>query len=153
MKLSIYLFTTVSLIVLLSSSVRAIYAQDFHSKTTVVAQATSQTVQVNSTSEATSQSGNCTVNGKQVDCGQFWKQFGPIFAGIWIGVAIISIVAAGFWVWMLIDCIRRDFNDKLLWVVVLLFGQGLGAILYYFMVKKKAQKVPPAPAQPMTIVP
>lgn len=42
-----------------------------------------------------------------------------------------------FWLWMLIDCIRRDFGDKTLWIILLVFLNILGAILYYFFVKRK----------------
>ena len=45
-----------------------------------------------------------------------------------------------FWILMLIDAIKRDFpkdDDKLLWVLVLIFAGFIGAIIYYFMVKKK----------------
>ena len=53
---------------------------------------------------------------------------------------IIVIIAIVFWVWMLAECLRKNFKkdmDKLTWVIVLLFTNILGAILYYFMIKKK----------------
>lgn len=45
-----------------------------------------------------------------------------------------------FWIRMLIDCINRDFNkenDKIIWILVILLGNMLGAILYYYCVKNK----------------
>lgn len=42
-----------------------------------------------------------------------------------------------FWVWMLVDCIGSNIkdNDKLLWVLIILFFNVIGALLYIFFVK------------------
>ena len=40
------------------------------------------------------------------------------------------------WVWMLIDCATRepsDGNDKIIWMLVILFSHLLGALIYYFV--------------------
>ena len=40
------------------------------------------------------------------------------------------------WVWMLIDCATRepsDGNDKIIWMLVILFTNLLGALIYYFV--------------------
>ncbi len=58
---------------------------------------------------------------------------------------IVAVIAVVFWLWMLIDCLQRPdknfpakgSNDKLIWAVVLLLTNILGAILYYLMVKSK----------------
>lgn len=55
-------------------------------------------------------------------------------------VVILAILSFIFWVMMLIDCVRRDFKDKLVWVIILIFASGIGAILYYFIVKKADKK-------------
>lgn len=53
------------------------------------------------------------------------------------GIALAILVVV-FWLWMLIDCLqRKKFEDKLIWVLVLIFLNILGAILYYFLVKSK----------------
>jgi len=75
----------------------------------------------------------CSVNGKEVPCNQLWTSFGWIF----IVIGIVSIVAFIFWTWMLIDCIKRDFKDKTLWIIIIIFANILGVILYYFIVKRK----------------
>ena len=39
---------------------------------------------------------------------------------------------------MLIDCIKRGFkkeNDKVVWILVIIFLHIIGAIVYYFVVK------------------
>lgn len=63
---------------------------------------------------------------------------GGIFAGLGVfacfGVA--SLLFFVFWLWMLIDCLTRQFhepNDKLVWVLVIIFLPLLGALLYFFI--------------------
>ncbi|MEM5836637.1 MAG: PLDc N-terminal domain-containing protein [Candidatus Aenigmatarchaeota archaeon] len=57
---------------------------------------------------------------------------------VWFIFGLLSIFALIFWLWMLIDCLsRKKFEDKLVWVIVLLFLNIIGAILYYFLVKSK----------------
>ncbi len=53
------------------------------------------------------------------------------------GLVIFTVV---FWLWMLVDCLqRKKFEDKLVWVLVILFLNVLGSILYYFIAKEKTQ--------------
>jgi len=60
------------------------------------------------------------------------------FMGIGILGLFLVLFASVFWVWMLIDCLKRKkFEDKLVWIIVLLLLNFLGAILYYFLVKSK----------------
>lgn len=65
--------------------------------------------------------------------------FSIAYAGLIILLIIpIGIGVFGFWLWMLIDLLQRDnFQDKLLWAVVLLLIPFIGAILYYFIVYSK----------------
>ena len=148
-----YFIIVVVALVLFRFPAQAIDMQDFQDTTNTAAQVFSESNKQYSVDEALKSSGNCTVNGKQVDCGEFWDRFGGMFIGIWVAAAVVSIAVGGFWIWMLIDCAKRDFKDKLVWIIVLLVGQGFGAILYYFMVKKSAQSKPVQPSQPMTLVP
>ncbi len=61
--------------------------------------------------------------------------FWPFFMFVWIFVLLGFI----FWLWMLIDCLKRrmDKFDKLIWILVLIFLHILGAILYYLLVKRR----------------
>ena len=52
----------------------------------------------------------------------------------------MSILATVFWLWMLIDCIKRDFKDKILWIILIVLLHLLGAVLYYFIVKRPSSK-------------
>ncbi len=55
---------------------------------------------------------------------------------IFITIAILLTV---FWIWMLIDAVKRDMDDgeKVAWIIILVFLQILGAIIYYFVVRVK----------------
>lgn len=58
---------------------------------------------------------------------------------------LLIVASFVFWLWMLIDCLTRKFDDKLLWVIVLLgtffVGVGfVGALIYYFVERKKLIK-------------
>ncbi len=49
----------------------------------------------------------------------------------------IVLLCLAFWTWMLIDCIKRDFDDKTLWIILMIFVGFISSILYFFLVKKK----------------
>lgn len=56
---------------------------------------------------------------------------------------LLIIGTSAFWIWMVIDCVQRDFedkNEKVIWILILLFIQIIGALVYYFVVKKDAKK-------------
>ncbi len=63
-----------------------------------------------------------------------------------LGMAIIfSIIIASIvlWIWMIIDCAQRKFkksDDKVIWILVLIFLGIIGAIIYYFVVKRNNKK-------------
>ncbi|MBS3052020.1 MAG: PLDc N-terminal domain-containing protein [Candidatus Aenigmarchaeota archaeon] len=75
----------------------------------------------------------CIVNGEEIPCEQFWASYGWIF----VTIGIVLIVLLTFWFFMLIDCIKRKFKDKTLWTIIIIFTNVVGAVLYYFMVKRK----------------
>jgi uncharacterized BrkB/YihY/UPF0761 family membrane protein len=59
------------------------------------------------------------------------------FSLICVGIAIFALV---FWILMLVDCIKRKFkddNERIIWVLVIIFTQLIGALIYYFIVKNK----------------
>ncbi len=52
-------------------------------------------------------------------------------------IALVSIV---LWMWMLIDCLTNkelDSNEKLVWTLVIVFTHMIGAIIYFFVGRKK----------------
>jgi hypothetical protein len=54
-----------------------------------------------------------------------------------ISLAIAVIV---FWFWSLIDCIRNNdisSDERLIWVIVIIFLSIIGSIMYYLLGRKK----------------
>ena len=67
------------------------------------------------------------------------------FIVLFFFVLIFLLVVGSFvfWVWMLVDCVRRDYkknDEKLIWVLIIVFAQIIGAIIYYFVIKRKDKK-------------
>jgi len=52
------------------------------------------------------------------------------------GIASIFI----FWIWMIIDCVNRDFNRRGRWLALILFLNIIGALIYFFCIKLKQWK-------------
>lgn len=40
-----------------------------------------------------------------------------------------------FWIWMLIDAIMHQEEDKIMWVLLIAFLNLVGAVLYFFMAR------------------
>ncbi len=72
--------------------------------------------------------------------GLTWIGFGLFFT------TVFSLAVAGIilWVMMLLDCAQRRFpkeDDKIIWILVLVFTSWLGALIYYFVVKRPAESL------------
>lgn len=53
---------------------------------------------------------------------------------------LIGIVGSILWLWMLIDCLVHEpseGNDKLIWVLVIIFTHFVGALIYFFVQRPK----------------
>jgi hypothetical protein len=49
---------------------------------------------------------------------------------------LLVVTALIFWIWMLVDCATKEpsqGNDKIVWIVVIIFAQLIGALIYYFV--------------------
>jgi NADH:ubiquinone oxidoreductase subunit 6 (subunit J) len=67
-----------------------------------------------------------------------------------IGIFLLILLALGaviavfvFWIWMLIDCIRNDRitnDERLIWVIVIIFINIIGAVMYYFLGYRQEKK-------------
>jgi H+/Cl- antiporter ClcA len=62
----------------------------------------------------------------------------PVFAVIFFGLLLVLAVIAAtiFWIWMLVDCVRYESSEgitRVVWVLVILFLPGLGALLYFLI--------------------
>jgi len=64
-----------------------------------------------------------------------------LFFGIFATVILFVVfVFTVIWVWMLIDCLTSkelDSNEKLVWTLVIVFTHMIGAIIYFFVGRKK----------------
>ncbi|MEK6889103.1 MAG: PLDc N-terminal domain-containing protein [Nanoarchaeota archaeon] len=64
----------------------------------------------------------------------FWP-FGFAFAGLAILFGIVIVI---FWIWMIVDCAKRNFRsniEKIIWIVIIVFGRLLGALVYLLVIK------------------
>lgn len=69
--------------------------------------------------------------------------FFPLFLLFGIIGFVIGIGSFVFWVMMLVDVIQRKFkdpNEKLIWILVIIFAHIVGALIYYFLVKRTHKK-------------
>ena len=67
-----------------------------------------------------------------------------MFVGFGVAAVLIGVLLFVFWLWMLVDCLKRDFKkdvEKVAWILVMIFLHILGAIIYYFVVKAGDKKV------------
>lgn len=49
---------------------------------------------------------------------------------------LLSLAAQVFWLWMFVECLTKEpseGNDKLIWALVIFFGNFLGALLYLLL--------------------
>ena len=56
--------------------------------------------------------------------------------------AILAIGLLVFWIWALVDCIKNEpsqGNDKIIWVLVILLLQWIGALVY--VVVRRPQRI------------
>ena len=77
-------------------------------------------------------------------------EVGTVFGGIfglffliWLGFIVIGILGTIFWIFMIVDAAKRNYkneNDKIMWILIVVLANIVGAIVYYFVVKKKDKK-------------
>ncbi|TAL46901.1 PLDc_N domain-containing protein [archaeon] len=63
-----------------------------------------------------------------------------MMAGFGLFGLVVFAAFSIFWLWMLIDLLQRKTPDKLVWVLVLIFLNFLGAVLYYLLVYSKGKR-------------
>ena len=54
-----------------------------------------------------------------------------LLLGLAFGLAVTV-----FWVWMIVDCATKEpseGNDKVVWLLVILLTNWIGALIYYFI--------------------
>ena len=67
--------------------------------------------------------------------------FAGLFALLWILIwGVLGLIGFAFWLWMLIHAITNkglSDGEKIAWVLVIIFLNLLGALLYFFLGKPK----------------
>jgi len=69
--------------------------------------------------------------------------FFGFFILIWLFFMIVGIILTIFWIFMIVDVVQRKFkneNDRIVWILVVILANWIGALVYYFVIKKKANK-------------
>jgi len=65
----------------------------------------------------------------------------PLLFMFFIGCIGIGFFA--FWIWMLIDCLKyeeEENNNKIVWVIVIVFTHWIGALIYFFVRRSERLK-------------
>ena len=55
-------------------------------------------------------------------------------------VCLFSLLTFVLWLWMLIDAIKNpslSSNERIIWVLVIIFLPCVGSLIYFFMAKSK----------------
>ena len=64
----------------------------------------------------------------------FLSGLGSVLGIIFI---IILLMLVGFWIWMLVDAIIKRFNNKILWILLIIILGPLGSLLYLIIGRAK----------------
>ncbi|MFH1303530.1 MAG: PLD nuclease N-terminal domain-containing protein [Planctomycetota bacterium] len=59
-----------------------------------------------------------------------------IFGLLILAVVAFIILQLVMWIWMLVDCLQNEpstGNDKVIWVLLMVFLGVIGSLLYYFI--------------------
>ncbi|MBI2669814.1 MAG: PLDc N-terminal domain-containing protein [Candidatus Yanofskybacteria bacterium] len=85
----------------------------------------------------------CTVNGREVDCAELGNKVKG-FLGWGIGsffvIFALGIWAIVFWIMMIVHAAQHDVENKAMWIILMVFTGVIGALIYYFVVKRKFGK-------------
>ena len=66
-----------------------------------------------------------------------------LFIPLIISHFLIIILGMAFWVWMIVDCAMRKFKEdsqKIVWILLIIFLNVIGAIIYYYIHGKNPKK-------------
>jgi hypothetical protein len=66
--------------------------------------------------------------------GLFW----PFAFALGGAMFILSVLLVIFWIWMLVDCAKRNFKnhvEKIVWIVVVVLLGWIGALAYFIVIR------------------
>ena len=82
----------------------------------------------------------CTLNGQEIDCAELGNKVKG-FLGWGIGgflvIFALGILATVFWIMMIIHAAKHNVENKAMWIILMVFTGIVGALIYYFVVKRK----------------
>jgi len=52
-------------------------------------------------------------------------------------MVVMGVLLLSFWIWMFFDVIIKQPEDKFVWLLVVFFFSVPGALVYYFVARKK----------------
>ncbi|AEH61296.1 hypothetical protein Mzhil_1456 [Methanosalsum zhilinae DSM 4017] len=58
-------------------------------------------------------------------------------------VFLLFLALTVFWLWMLVDCATKETNEgneRLIWIIIIVFTHFIGALLYYFIRRPKRKE-------------
>ena len=82
---------------------------------------------------------SCEINGKTVPCDQMPAWFPWVFILpfiIWFFMMILMIPLFVLWILMLLHAVKNQTDNKTAWVLILIFTNFVGAVIYYFAEKR-----------------
>lgn len=88
----------------------------------------------------------CTVNGQEVNCAELGNKVKGILAwgiGGFLAIFVLGILATVFtifWIMMIVHAAKHDVENKEMWIILMVFTGIIGALIYYFAVKRKFSK-------------
>jgi hypothetical protein len=73
--------------------------------------------------------------------------FGAVLFLMFTVMPFVFMLLIGFWIWMLVDCVTKESsqgNDKLVWVLILVLTNWIGALIYFFVRRpQRLKSMPP----------
>ncbi len=82
----------------------------------------------------------CSVNGQEVSCEALADQAQGLLGwgiGIMILLAILGLVSTVFLIMMLVHAAKHNVDNKPMWIILMVFTGVVGALIYYFVEKRK----------------
>lgn len=85
----------------------------------------------------------CFKSGIEVPCEELVKSIKGFFAwgiGGFLAIFTFIILSTIFWIMMIVHATRHQITNKGIWIVIIVLTGILGAIIYYFIIKRKFDK-------------
>lgn len=71
------------------------------------------------------------------DADFFFTDFWSIFLKMFFWISLLNLPIVAFVIWMIIDAWKRDPENRVMWLVLMIFLGYLAALIYYFSTRRK----------------